>query len=89
MQVFALLGLVWLLRAPRRRDARELAFLTFAAMAALGLIVVVPNLSVDYGVLRAFQQTLSSIAPMAAVGLSVALRPVARLTPRRTVASPP
>ena len=39
------------------------AVLTFGAMAALGLIVLVPNLSVDYGVLRAFQQTLLVVAP--------------------------
>ena len=37
-------------------------------MAALGLVVVVPNLSVEYGVLRAFQQTLLVVAPVMATG---------------------
>ena len=86
MQVFALLGMIWLLRAPRRWMPREVAFLSVGAMAALGLIVLVPNLSVDYGVLRAFQQTLLVIAPLMAMGMWVALRPVARLTPRGAVA---
>ena len=43
-------------------------------MAALGLIVLVPNLSVDYGVLRAFQQTLLVVAPLLAAGLWMVLR---------------
>ena len=79
LQVFLLLGLVWLLW--RRRGAgdpprppREVAFLSFGAVAALGLIVLVPNLSVDYGVLRAFQQTLLVVAPLMAAGLWMVLR---------------
>ncbi|MEP9362044.1 DUF2206 domain-containing protein [Nocardioides sp. CN2-186] len=77
MQAFALLGLVWMIRRRGGRMPRELAFLSCGAMAALGLIVLVPNLSVDYGVLRAFQQTLLVIAPVMAMGMWVALRPVA------------
>ncbi|WP_027861327.1 DUF2206 domain-containing protein [Marmoricola sp. URHB0036] len=79
LQVFLLLGLVWLLW--RRRGAgdpprppREVAFLSVGAVAALGLIVLVPNLSVDYGVLRAFQQTLLVVAPLMAAGLWMVLR---------------
>lgn len=75
MQAFLLLGLVWLLR---RRSAsgfsREVVFLVWGSMAALGLIVTVPNLSVDYGVLRAFQQTLLVVAPVMAMGMWFVLR---------------
>lgn len=70
MQAFLFLGLVWLLR--RRKESgfpREVVFLVWGSMAALGLIVTVPNLSVDYGVLRAFQQTLLVVAPVMAMGL--------------------
>jgi hypothetical protein len=76
MQVFALLGVLWLLRRRLRgTDAsREVTFLTGGAMAALGLVVLVPNLSVDYGVLRAFQQTLLVVAPVMAMGMWFVLR---------------
>jgi uncharacterized membrane protein len=88
MQVFALLGVLWLWRRRLRgTDAsREVTFLTGGAMAALGLVVLVPNLSVDYGVLRAFQQTLLIIAPAMALGLSVALRPLTSRAPRFSLA---
>ncbi len=79
MQVFLLLGLVWLVW--RRRGAgdpprppREVTFLSLGAIGALGLIVLVPNLSVDYGVLRAFQQTLLVVAPLMAAGLWMVLK---------------
>lgn len=75
MEAFLFLGLVWLFR--RRKDhplPREITFLTWGSMAALGLIVTVPNLSVDYGVLRAFQQTLLVVAPVMAMGMAFVLR---------------
>lgn len=88
MQVFALAGVLWLLRRRLRgTDAsREVTFLTAGAMAALGLVVLVPNLSVDYGVLRAFQQTLLIIAPAMALGMSVVLRPLTSRAPRLSLA---
>ncbi|MBZ5737659.1 hypothetical protein [Nocardioides mangrovi] len=88
MQVFLLLGLLRVLRRGLGRSrmgaasGREAACLAWGSMAALGAIVVVPNLSVDYGVLRAFQQTLLVVAPIAALGLVVALRPVTAWRPR-------
>lgn len=79
MELFLLAGLVWLFR--RRPGAgraggppREVTFLIWGSMAALGLITVVPNLSVDYGVLRAFQQTLLVVAPIMAAGAVMLLR---------------
>jgi uncharacterized membrane protein len=78
-QLLVLLGLVWvLLRLFRRTLSHEVAVLAAGSMVALGLIVVIPNLSVDYGVLRAFQQTLLVTAPMLAMGLWLALRPLER-----------
>lgn len=73
MQAFLLLGLVWLLRR-RPGLPREVTLLVWGSMAALGLIVVIPNLSVDYGVLRAFQQTLLVVAPVMAMGMWFVLR---------------
>jgi energy-converting hydrogenase Eha subunit A len=43
-------------------------------MAALGLVVVVPSLSVEYGVLRAFQQSLLFVAPVMAAGMWTLLK---------------
>ncbi len=82
MQVFLLLGLVWLVWRRKGsggvpRPPREITFLSLGAVAALALIVLVPNLSVDYGVLRAFQQTLLVVAPLMAVGLWMLVRPIA------------
>ena len=79
MQVFLLLGLVWLVWRRRGtgelpRPPREVAFLSLGAVAALAMIVLVPNLSVDYGVLRAFQQTLLVVAPLMAAGLWMVVR---------------
>jgi hypothetical protein len=79
MEGFLFLGLVWLFRRRKARPGeeplpREVTFLAWGSMAALGLIVVVPNLSVDYGVLRAFQQTMLVVAPVMATGIWFALR---------------
>ena len=81
MQVLLLLGLLWLVwgRAGRKdevRPSREVTYLSLGAVGALVLIVLVPNLSVDYGVLRAFQQTLLVVAPVMAAGFGMVLRPL-------------
>ncbi|WP_156391049.1 MULTISPECIES: DUF2206 domain-containing protein [unclassified Nocardioides] len=86
MQGFALLGMIWMIRRRGGRLSLEVGLLSVGAMAALGLIVLVPNLSVDYGVLRAFQQTMLVIAPLMAMGMWVALRPLALKSPRAAIA---
>jgi hypothetical protein len=76
LQVLLLLGLFRLFRLVRHDGGEaadgiptEAAFVAFGTVAALGLIVVVPGLSVDYGVLRGLEQTLLVVSPVAALGL--------------------
>lgn len=99
MQLFLLLGLVWLVgrrgkpRPTTQPEApepsREIACLSIGAVTALAVIVLIPNLSVDYGVLRAFQQTLLVIAPLMAVGLWLCLRPLGSRVAAVTTAAVP
>ncbi|MDX3071862.1 hypothetical protein [Streptomyces sp. MI02-7b] len=56
------------------RPLRDQTTLTIGAVALLGILTVVPQLSVDYGVLRAFQQGLFFFAPFIAAGMLSALR---------------
>jgi uncharacterized membrane protein len=85
LQVFLLLG-VWRVVLARRRNAAhervspEVGALVLGLMAALGLVVVVPGLSVEYGVLRAFLQTMLLLAPVAALGMWWLLERVGRAT---------
>ncbi|MQY12762.1 hypothetical protein SRB5_29010 [Streptomyces sp. RB5] len=48
---------------------RDQITLSVASLVVVGLMTVVPQLSVDYGVLRAFQQGLFFFAPFVATGL--------------------
>ncbi|MPY58700.1 DUF2206 domain-containing protein [Streptomyces spongiae] len=73
-----LLGVGLLVVVLRRRGAfrpvRDQTTLTIGAVVMLGLLTVIPSLSADYGVLRAFQQGLFFFAPFIAAGLLAALR---------------
>ena len=77
-QVFAATGLVTLLlvRRRRRRVNREFCCLCAGGLGMVTLITVLPNLSADYDVLRAFQEALIVIAPVLVAGSYVALRPL-------------
>jgi hypothetical protein len=70
LQIFVCVGfLVVLLRRARGlRVDRETYLLAVAAFLVVLTQVVLPSLSVDYGVLRAFQQSLFILAPFLAVG---------------------
>jgi uncharacterized membrane protein len=69
-QVFAIIGLIALVvaRKFRGRVGREFFFLCVGSLAMVAAITVLPNLSVDYGLLRAFQESLILIAPVLVVG---------------------
>jgi hypothetical protein len=90
LQLFLLLGLGRLLRRRAGSDGPdpEIVHLTLGTVGALALIVLIPNLSVDYGVLRAFQQTLLVVGPTMAMGMLVALRPFGRRARLLRVAVP-
>lgn len=82
MQLFLMIGVCRLLVRGRRGTHRkleatlspELTCVVLGTMAALGLVVVVPSLSVEYGVLRAFQQSLLVVAPVMAAGMWTLLK---------------
>ena len=81
IQLLLLVGVVRLVRrrkvaderpaldTPAKRLPEEVVFVSLGTVGALGVIVLVPTLSVDYGVLRAFQQATLVVAPVMAVGL--------------------
>ncbi|GAA4819555.1 DUF2206 domain-containing protein [Streptomyces ziwulingensis] len=75
-QLMTVLGIWVVLRARRSafRAVRDQTTLAWAALSAVALFTVVPQLSVDYGVLRAFQQGLFFFAPFLAAGTLWVLR---------------
>jgi hypothetical protein len=70
LQLLLLIGLAVCLWSRRRafRPARDQVTLTIAMVGVIGLLTVLPQLSVDYGVLRAFQQGLFFFGPFIAAG---------------------
>jgi uncharacterized membrane protein len=75
-QLMTVLG-VWVVLKARRsafRAVRDQTTMALAALSAVALFTVVPQLSVDYGVLRAFQQGLFFFAPFLAAGTLWVLR---------------
>ncbi|TCJ30889.1 DUF2206 domain-containing protein [Nocardioides jejuensis] len=71
LELLLMLGVLGLVLRARstRVVGREQFWLMLGSLVALAAIVVVPGLSADYGVLRAFQQTLILVAPLVGVGL--------------------
>jgi uncharacterized membrane protein len=82
LQLLLLLGLVTALhvRSTRFRPRRDQVTLTVGAICVIGGFTVLPQLSVDYGVLRAFQQGLFFFAPFIAAGSVWAFRWAGRKT---------
>lgn len=74
LQLLLLVGVVALVL--RRRETHgiptEMKWLSIGAVGALALNVLLPGLSVEYGVLRAFQQALLIVAPLTVIGALVA-----------------
>jgi uncharacterized membrane protein len=75
LQVFFVLGVVGCLVAGRRRLRADLDLLALAGASFVAVLsqVVLPQVSVDYGVLRAFQQALFLLAPFLAYGMVVSM----------------
>jgi uncharacterized membrane protein len=69
-QLFVIVGLIVLVTVRRyqRQLSRELVALSIASVVIVGLFTLFPDLSVDYGALRAFQESLLVVAPMLVVG---------------------
>lgn len=81
-QLLLIIGLIALALHARatRRVTREQFWLVLGSVGALASVVVVPGLSANYGVLRAFQQTLLFAAPIVAIGLVTATAKLRRLS---------
>ncbi|MFJ8463591.1 hypothetical protein [Streptomyces swartbergensis] len=76
MQLFLLLGVattIWGRRKPFH-PVRDQVTLTVGTLAVIAMLTLLPRLSVDYGVLRAFQQGLFIFAPFIAAGVVWACR---------------
>jgi uncharacterized membrane protein len=79
LQVFVLVGLVAVVFGKRRwliSVDSEWILLACAALALLLLTVAVPSVSLDYGVLREFQQVLILLAPLVVIGSLTLLSPL-------------
>lgn len=79
-QLFVVIGFAALLAVPRlrRRVSQELVFLGIGVIFMVGIFTVFPNLSADYGVLRAFLMALIIAGPVLVVGSIALLSPFGR-----------
>ena len=77
-QLFVALGLFALVavRRLRRQIGREFFYLAVGTVLIVGVITVLPNLSVEYGVLRAFQEALILISGVLVTGSLTAFSPL-------------
>jgi uncharacterized membrane protein len=80
LQLFVFIGLVVVVlgRSTRFRPDREFILIAGASMGVVLSQVILPDLSVEYGLLRAFQQSLIVLAPFLAAGSIAALSWIAR-----------
>jgi len=71
LELLLAIGLIalWIKVRAAGRVWDEQVWLVLGSIGAVGVIVAVPGLSADYGVLRAFQQALLLAAPLVGVGL--------------------
>ena len=77
-QIFVVIGLLAIILIRRRNRAVGWEFycLGLGGLVMLVLITVLPNLSVEYGVLRVFQEELIFIAPILVIGSITLFRPL-------------
>ena len=77
LQVFAVLGVVVVFLGWRRlRVTAEHIYVAIGSVALLVGSVVLPVLSLNYGLLRMFQQALLVLAPLIIIGVLFLLRPL-------------
>lgn len=83
LQVLLLLGLLVTLvaRRPVFRPSRDQVTLSAGSLGVIGVLTILPGFSVDYGVLRAFQQGLLFFAPFIAAASIWIFRWARRATP--------
>ena len=88
-QLFVGIGLITFIamRRLRRRVGREFFFLCIGSIAMVAVITILPNLSVDYGVLRAFQEALILMAPVLVTGSIAAFSPLGQVWALRAAAA--
>jgi uncharacterized membrane protein len=88
-QIFVAVGLIALLlaRRLRRQVGWEFFCLAVGAVVMLVVVTVLPDLSVDYGVLRVFQESLIVIAPVLVAGSLTILRPLGAVWAPRAAAA--
>jgi uncharacterized membrane protein len=88
-QLFVGIGLITFIVMPRlrRRVGREFFFLCIGSIAMVAVITILPNLSVDYGVLRAFQEALILMAPVLVAGSIAAFSPLGQVRALRAAAA--
>jgi uncharacterized membrane protein len=87
-QVFVGIGLITFMamRRLRRQVSREFICLCVGSTAMVAVITILPNLSADYGVLRAFQEALILIAPILVAGSLRVFSPLGQTWALRTAA---
>lgn len=88
-QLFAVIGLAAILfaRRGRRQPGREYSCICLGSLFMAALITVLPDLSADYDVLRAFQEALLVIAPVLVAGSCLVFRPLGRSRAIRAAAA--
>jgi uncharacterized membrane protein len=88
-QLFIGLGLILFIVIPRLRRCvgREFFCLCLGSMAMVAVITILPNLSVDYGILRAFQEALILLGPVLVAGSIAAFSPLGRVRALKTSAA--
>lgn len=80
VKVSILVGIIWLVLSYRRVRSvdRDIVVLILAAAAILAAALVLPVVSVEYDVLRAYQQLLAILVIPAIIGAIVLTRPLRR-----------
>jgi uncharacterized membrane protein len=87
-QLFVGIGLISVAVSQRlrRRMSLEVFYLCVGTIFVLAILTEFPDLSVDYGILRAFQEALILIAPVLVLGSITTFRPFGELWATRIAA---